>query len=91
MHSPRCNALPLAVAPGMRIIVKQLCTLRRRRPPEHDQVPANPVHDPSSSMLLGMAQSFVLMVIQLVATTARIVKLTWIGRLRTPLQTLEGR
>ena len=50
----------------MRIIVKQLCTLRRRRPPEHDRVRANPAHVPPSSVLLGMVQSFVLMVIQLV-------------------------
>jgi hypothetical protein len=75
----------------MRIIVKQLCTLRRRRPPEHDRVRANPAHVPPSRVILGMVQSFVLMVIQLVATTARIVKLTWIGRLRTPQLTLEWR
>jgi hypothetical protein len=77
LHSPRCNALLLEVAPGMSIIVKLLCTLRRRRPPEHDRVPAAPAHVPSSSVLLGMGQSSVLMVIQLVATTAHIAKPTW--------------
>jgi hypothetical protein len=60
----------------MRIIVKQLCTLRLRRLPEHDRVPAIPAHAPPSRALLGLVQRFVLMVIQLVATTARTAKLT---------------
>ena len=78
MRSPRCNALLLVVAPGMSIIVKQLCTLRRRRLPEHELAPATPAHVPPSSVLPGMGQSSVHMVIQLVATTARTARRTWI-------------
>jgi hypothetical protein len=60
----------------MRIIVKQLCTLRLRRLAEQDRVPAIPAHTPPSSALLGLVQRFVPMVIQLMATTARTAKLT---------------
>ena len=74
----------------MSIIVKQPYTLRHQLPLEPDQVPATPTHVPPSSVLLGMVQSFVVTVIQLVNTIARTVKLTWIG-LRTLALTPERR